>query len=675
MSRQWFLLFILCVALNMPCLAMEIHVSPNGAAAGDGTAEAPFATLAQARDALDNVDREAGITVIVHGGMYELNAPLILGASESGTADAPVVIRAAEGEEVRLSGGRTLPGDAFHAVQNAGVLARIDEGAKANVLVCDLAAMGIHALGEMPDQFQTPPAVPELFFDGARMTLARWPNEGFAEIAEVVESGPAPWRNHASEALPVFKYGDDRPARWMQAPGVWLQGYWCFDWAIDTIKVGSIEAGSKQITLSKQHHYGLGSGNPAPRRYVAFNLLEELDQAGEYYLDRENGQLYVWPPGNVADAHVVLSLLTEPVLQLTNAQHVSLEGFTVETTAGSGIQIEGGSSVRIAGCTVRNTGHDGIVVEGGEAHTVRSCDIHDTGMHGISIHGGDRKTLRPSRHELVNNHIHHVSRRQRTATYHITMNGVGIRVAHNRLHDAPHQSVLFSGNDHIFEYNELYNIGMDSDDCGALYMGRNPSERGSVIRYNYFHDVGSEFAHGSCAVYFDDGTGGQVVHGNVFVRAAGGNFGAVFIHGGHDNAVTNNVFVDCQRAMGHAPWAPAGWQEWLDGELWQQRLLQEVDITQPPYTEKYPALIGFFETAQTPRLNIGDCNVVVNGQEVAGGDWLLKDTLILKSDAGFVDTANGNYALKPDSVVYKRMPDFRPIPFEAIGTYSDAWRE
>lgn len=675
MLRQGLIAFIFWAMLSLPCFAAEIHVAPDGAAAGDGTAQAPFATLAQARDASRSRDSKTGITVIVHGGTYELAVPFALGASDSGTADVPVIYRAAAGEGVRLMGGRSLSSDAFHAVQDASVLERMDEVARANVLVCDLHALGIDALGEMPEQFRTPPAVPELFFDGARMTVARWPNEGFSEIAEVLESGPAPWRNHASEALPVFTCADDRAARWVHAPDVWLQGYWCFDWAIDNIKVGSIDVANKRITLSKPHHYGLGSGNPAPRRYFAFNLLEELDQPGEYFMDRDKGQLYFWPPADLAGVPVVLSLLTEPVVHLENAQHISLEGFVVETTAGNGIQIDGGGSVRIAGCTVRNTGYDGIVVNGGEAHTVLSCDIYDTGMHGINVNGGDRKTLRPSRHEIVNNVIRHVSRRQRTATYHLTMNGAGIRVAHNRLHDAPHQSVLFSGNDHIFEYNELYNIGMDSDDCGALYMGRNPSERGSVIRYNFFHDVGSEFAHGSCAVYFDDGTGGQVVHGNVFVRAAGGSFGAVFIHGGHDNTVTNNVFVDCHRAMGHAPWSPAGWQEWLDGELWQQRLLQEVDITQPPYTEKYPALIGFFETAQTPRLNIGDCNVVVNGQEVAGGDWLLKNTLILKSGAGFVDAANGNYALKPDSVVYQRMPDFRPIPFDAIGTYSDAWRE
>lgn len=50
--------------------------------------------------------------------------------------------------------------------------------------------------------------------------------------------------------------------------------------------------------------------------------------------------------------------------------------------------------------------------------------------------------------------------------------------------------------------------------------------------------------HGSCAIYFDDGDGGQTVHGNVFYQASGGRFGAVFNHGGHDNMVGNNIFIE-----------------------------------------------------------------------------------------------------------------------------------
>ena len=72
----------------------------------------------------------------------------------------------------------------------------------------------------------------------------------------------------------------------------------------------------------------------------------------------------------------------------------------------------------------------------------------------------------------------------------------------------------------MFELNNIHHIGMASDDCGAFYMGRNPSDRGTVIRHNYWHEIGSSMTHGSCAIYFDDGDGGQTVHGNVFFKAS-----------------------------------------------------------------------------------------------------------------------------------------------------------
>jgi len=137
---------------------------------------------------------------------------------------------------------------------------------------------------------------------------------------------------------------------------------------------------------------------------------------------------------------------------------------------------------------------------------------------GLSIIGGDRKTLTPGRHQALNNHIWRFSQHQLTWAFGISFGGVGCRAAHNLIHDAPHQAVLLGGNDHVFEFNEVHHVCTECDDCGALNKGGNPSCRGNVIRFNYFHDLGSVMGHGSAAVYLDDGDGGELVLGNVFVR-------------------------------------------------------------------------------------------------------------------------------------------------------------
>jgi hypothetical protein len=329
--------------------------------------------------------------------------------------------------------------------------------------------------------------------------------------------------------------------------------------------------------------------------------------------------------------------------------------------------MKSGQHNSIVDCRVRNTGMEGVVVEDGFHHRVAGCDIFETGTSGLKLSGGDRKTLTPSGHEAVNNHIYNVSRRQRTHAYHVHLGGVGVRLAHNLLHDGPHQAIGLAGNDHVIEFNEIHHTGMETDDCGSFYMGRNPSERGSVLRYNYWHHIGSTRRHGSCAVYFDDGAGGQTVFGNIFYQAAGGSFGAVFSHGGHDNTVRNCMFIECPLALGSAPWNDKLWKEWLDGSLWQQALLKEVDITQPLFLTRYPELNGFMDSAGQPRHNHAIANVIVKCPKLKTGNWEVTDSLVSDSDPGFVDASRLDFRLRDDSAVFTKVPGFEKIPFEQIG--------
>ena len=351
----------------------------------------------------------------------------------------------------------------------------------------------------------------------------------------------------------TFEYSGDRPERWNVESGVWLLGYWCYDWYEEAIKVQAVDRDKRQITLARPAVYGVKQGNPAPRRYRALNVLEELDQPGEYYLDRAAGRLYLWPPSKMAEARIVLSTLNAPLVSLQDASYVTLRGFIVEAGLADGLVVTGGRGNRIEACEVRNTRQVGIRVSGGTGHRVEGCDIHDTGTGGLVLEGGDRKTLAPAGHEAVNNHIWRFSQHQLSYASGITLGGVGNRAAHNLLHDAPHMAVGIGGNDHVFEYNVVHDVCNASDDAGALYKGRNPSCRGNVIRYNLWRDIGSPMGHGTAAVYFDDGDGGDTVFGNIFLRCGypgQGSFGTVFNHGGHDNTAENNIFVECKRALG-----------------------------------------------------------------------------------------------------------------------------
>ncbi|MCG3141122.1 MAG: hypothetical protein HDKAJFGB_02312 [Anaerolineae bacterium] len=658
---------------------MDVHVARDGNDANPGTEEAPLASLTAARDALRaaraGLPASALATVWIHDGVYPLTESFVLEKQDSGTSQALIQFRAKNIGKVRLIGGRTIPTDAFTEITHAETLTRLPSVAHEATRRVDLGILGITDLGTFPDIFREPQPLPELFFNGNRMTLAQWPNEGWAEIDTIIESGPAPWRNHESDAIGVFTYKEDHPARWDGVKELWLEGYWCFDWASETIRVKSVDPKTRQITLALQHPYGLGSGNPAARRFRAINLLEELDSPREYFIDREEKALYFWPPAPLTGAEIVLSILRDPLIDIQGASNLKLIGLVLEYCAGTAVRVKDGSNITVAGCEIRNAGQIGLSIEGGSGHTVLSCDIHHTGTDGIHASGGERKTLTPSHHSIANNHIFRVSERMRTGAYNIRLWGVGVSITHNHIHDAPHQAIGVSGNDHLFEFNDVHHVGMASDDCGAFYMGRNPSDRGTIIRHNYWHEIGSDMAHGSCAIYFDDGDGGQRVEGNVFYKASGGNFGAVFNHGGHGNRVENNVFIECSRALGAAPWGEARWQEFLATPEYRKLFLEEVDITRPPFTERYPELVGFLDGKGGLRMNTAARNVGVRCKNFVNGNWELDQCMVTEEDPGFVDYQHEDFNLREDSEVFQKIPGFEPVPFQKIGLYADEYRE
>ena len=125
------------------------------------------------------------------------------------------------------------------------------------------------------------------------MTLARWPNDGFIKITEVLGPTPVDVRGTKGCKEGKFAYDSDRPKRWAGEKDLWVHGYWFWDWAEQRHPVESLDAEKRVITLKPPYHgYGYRKG----QWFYAFNLLAELDRPGEWYLDRSTGVLYFWPP-------------------------------------------------------------------------------------------------------------------------------------------------------------------------------------------------------------------------------------------------------------------------------------------------------------------------------------------------------------------------------------------
>ena len=573
-------------AFGFAACASDFTVAPNGSDANPGTEAQPFATLERARDAVR--ERKAlgplpdgGVTVDVRGGAYQLGQPFELAEADSGTSNAPVVYRARPGEEVRLVGGRIVTG--WTRVSDPAVLARLDEAARTNVWQADLKALGVSDLGRMQSDDSWTSSSPglEFFFNDQPMTLARWPNEGSVKIGELKVQDGHVIHGQKGSKVGTFTYEGDRPKRWACEKDVMLHGYWFWDWADQRYRVASIDTEQRVITLpaKPQHAFGFRKG----QWYYAFNLLCELDRPGEWFLDRESGVLYFWPPvADPAAGKAIVSVLPG-LVKTEKACFVTLRGFTLEGCRGTAVTVSGGSDCQVLGCVIRNVGGNAVSASG-LRHRVAGCDIYQTAKGGIGLTGGDRKTLTPGGLVAENNHIHHYSRWKPVYCAGIRLDGVGNRAAHNLIHDAPHMAIGFSGNGHVIEFNELHHVVTHSNDAGAMYCGRDWAARGHEIRYNYLHDISGYEDKGCVGIYLDDQFSSAHIFGNVFYKVTR----AAFIGGGDDTVIENNIFVACNPAV-HIDARGLGWQSEFHATLAKQ--LEALPFREEPWRSRYPQLL------------------------------------------------------------------------------------
>jgi hypothetical protein len=623
--------------------------------------DGPFATLERARDEIRNIKRagkmpQGGVTVEVARGKYQREQAFELSAEDSGSEDAPVVYRARQGEEVRLVGGKVVTG--FEPVTDPDILERLCPEVRGNALQANLRALGISNFGEVKGGGL------ELFFQDKPMTLARWPNEGFIRIVDLVGGDPVDVRGTKGDKIGKFMYEGDRPKRWGGEKDIWVHGYWFWDWSDQRHKVESIDTERHIISVVPPYH---GYGYRVGQWFYGLNILAELDVPGEWYLDREAGILYFWPPAPIEQGQTTVSVI-ETMVKMENVAHVTIRGITFEAARGTAIIIANGTHNRIVGCTLRNLGGWAVNISGGANNGVVGCDIYETGNGGISLSGGNREKLEPAGHYAENNHIHRYGRWNRMYQPAISLSGVGNRASHNLIHDAPHMAISFSGNDHLIEFNEIHNVCYESNDAGAMYSGRDWTMRGTIIRYNFLHHINGFEGRGCVGVYLDDMLCGTTIYGNVFYKVTR----AAFIGGGRDCIVENNIFVDCNPAL-HIDARAMGWAGYHVGTTMRERLLA-MPYKDKLWAERYPKLVDIWEDEPAaPKGNIVIRNISQGGKwdevyDQARSYVTFMDNLI-DVDVHFVEEPPKNFQLRDDSPAYKL--GFKRIPIEKIGLYKN----
>jgi hypothetical protein len=254
-------------------------------------------------------------------------------------------------------------------------------------------------------------------------------------------------------------------------------------------------------------------------------------------------------------------------------------------------------------------------------------------------------------------------------------------MAHNLVHHGPHMALSAAGNDHVVEFNEIHNAVYESGDAGAYYVGRDWTQRGNILRYNYWHQIVGATGHGGMTIYLDDQHSGHTIHGNVFERCSR----AVFIGGGLDNIATNNVFVDCWKAA-HIDNRGMGWQKKFtdDTNSSIHVALRAMPYKEEPWASRYPTLVNILDDEPgVPKRNVFRNNVS------AGGSWddihqgtrhlqTVENNLVFDQDPDWIRLRKDATG-KLTGIVFKDPAavaaiGFEPIPVAKIGLYADPRR-
>ena len=661
--------------------AADFYVSPAGSDDWSGKladpnadrTDGPFATLEKARDAVRNADKAKPVTVELRDGVYSLDKTIQLTEKDSGTAQARVVWRAEHTGKAILSGGVTI--NRWSPVTNESVLARLPDAARGKVVEADLKAAGFTDFGSPRG------GAVELYFKGNPMTVSRYPNEGFVKIVGLTGGHPKDIRGTKGDMYGDFQYDDERINAWTAEKDAWVHGYWFWDWAEQRHPVASIDPATKTLKVQPPYH---SYGYRVNQWFYGFNLLCELDQPGEYYIDRETGILYFYPPedikGNENSGAVVSKIGT--IIESKGAKFVTIQGLVLEYGCGSGMSFSGAEQVLAVGCTLRNLAGSGMSMSGTDC-TIFGCHLYGLGKSGLSAYGGDRKTLTAGNNLIANNEVHDYARIQRVYSSGVSISGVGNTAAHNKIYNAPHMAMGFSGNENVIEYNEIYNVCYESNDAGAIYTGRNWTMRGNVLRYNYLHDIRGFQNRGCVGMYLDDQFSSARMFGNVFRNVSR----ATMIGGGRDCEIVNNLFIDCSPCV-HLDARGLGWQKDFT-ENWVKELSEKgtncgINITVPPYSERYPKLARILDNPGTPVGNVvarnvyigGNWNGTKTGQWQGGSIWGKAAEFNTIEDnfeeqlTSIADPEKGDFTLRSDSPALKA--GFEQIPWQKIGTYVDA---
>ena len=444
------LLLLLVTPSALNAQSADFYVAPNGSDQWSGTSanpdevksEGPFATLQRARDAVRNLKKTKSedIVVLIRGGTYQLDETVVFGLQDSPKDDATITYAAWPGETPVFSAGKEIKG----WVKAADDVLGLPEKARGKVLVAAVT-----------EKFRT-------LFDAEGM-LPRARSAGFIPL-----KGGSRNRLHFPEG---------KLKSWPNVEDVEIVVRPHHAWIMNILPLESVDEDAQMATTAIDATYAMNSLHFLKTTESCWveNVLDELDQPGEWVLNSKEAKVYLWPRN---DSPVLAPQLTElirvegeidkqgpndkPVrnlcfrgLTFTHGERYQIAAddaglqhdWDMYDKANALLRLRGTENCKIENCRFANSGSGAIRVDlHGQQNRITGNVIEQMGGAGILLCGYGPGTKDVNKNNLVyNNHIHHVGRIYSHSPGIMVWQSGDNRVANNLVHNTPYTAIILSG--------------------------------------------------------------------------------------------------------------------------------------------------------------------------------------------------------------------------------------
>lgn len=549
--------------------AYQIYVSVNGDDANPGTKDLPLATFLGAAEKVKTLKKSKryknrDIAVNFMPGEYKITN-YNFDSSYSGTENGKIIYRAVEPGTVDFRQTIDLPTESFTEVTDEKILERLVPEARGNVVQINMTELlsADSYIGYATES--SPPygmrGAPKLIHNNNLQTVARYPNVGYADM--YLQNGEFSVKDGLSAADDyknnvVIKYDDEHIDSWKVDKNVTLRS--TANWIGVGYVLKSVDAENNLLTFgSGTHPQNCNREAGGYNRLYFENILEELDVAGEYWVDEENKTLYYWPPEKLDPEKDSLEFITgkerNTNIFFNDCSYMEFKDLKFTGATYYMLRFTRCTDITFDSCEFSMAVCWPLFAQYVKNFVVKNCTAYSSGG-GLSIDATEDldydavSNLRSSGLVLDNNHLWDLNREICYTNCPVIASGIKAEMTHNLVHSTCGYAISGGGAETYIAYNEVENALMDTVDTGAFHTGRRWDMYGSSTEFNFFHDIGNpkmqwgQTTWPAAGFYWDDSYSGTRMNNNILVLDAPTmNANGFFENGGRDHGGSGNIIV------------------------------------------------------------------------------------------------------------------------------------